>query len=176
MKIREKLVLLNLLLLIMLSGCAHETLISSSGQRDIWVDTPPQPANGKYYFVGRSLAVNVLDEKNGINQAVTDAIYQIAREAGTDLDALAKIRDERTGEIIRGQETTTQSATEEILAKTHEMITGSHQEGIYWERWAVRESFLGREFKRYKYYVKVSLTEKEFDDLKVFVQKKKILN
>ncbi|NQT20287.1 MAG: hypothetical protein HQ592_11325 [Planctomycetes bacterium] len=35
----------------------------------------------------------------------------------------------------------------------------------YYERWKIRESFLGRAFTRYKYYVLTAYPEKEYDRL-----------
>lgn len=159
-------------------GCAHETLVSDTEtrrpqeRRPDWTYTPPPSSQGKVFFVGRSLAVDVLDERNAMNQAVDDAIYQIARAAGAEVRGSTKIIDRRWGEAIRGEEETEQPSEEVIRVDVNGTVIGIRQEDIFWERFSVREKFLSEKYRRYKYYVLVSVPEEELDDLKNQVKKK----
>jgi hypothetical protein len=124
------------------------------------------------FFVGRSLAVNVLDEKNAMNQAMDDAIYQIARAAGAEIRGSTTIIDRRSGEAIRGKEQTEQPSKEEIRVDVNGTVIGVRQEDTFWERFSVREKFLGEKYRRYKYYVLVSVSEQELKELEAQVKKK----
>jgi hypothetical protein len=162
---------------LLLSGCAHETMVSDTEarrqeeNRPSWTYTPPGPSDGKVYFVGRSLAVNVLDERNAMNQAMDDALYQIARAAGADVTGTTRIIDRRSGEAIRGQERTDQPSDEQIQIDVNGTVVGIRQEDVFWERFSVREKALSEKYKRYKYYVLVSVPEQELEDLKNQVKK-----
>ena len=162
-----------ILLSVVLLGCAHEKRIEgpSTENRPSWTLNSPSPSNGKVYFVGRSLAINVLDEKHGINEATNDAIYQIARAAGADVEGRAKIVDIRQGEAIRGKEQTEQPSRDEVYIDVNGTVIGMRQEDVFWERYSVREKFGEEEFVRYKYYVLVSVPEEELKRLEE--QKKK---
>ncbi|MCX5643621.1 MAG: hypothetical protein NTZ17_02890 [Phycisphaerae bacterium] len=162
---------------LLLAGCVHETLVSDTEtrrpqeRRPDWTYTPPPASNGKAYFVGRSLAVNVLDEKNAMNQAMDDAIYQIARAAGAEVKGSARIIDRRVGEAIRGKEQTEQPSEDQIQVDVNGTVIGVRQEDTFWERFSVREKTLGESYKRYKYYVLVSVSEEELKDLENQVKK-----
>jgi len=170
--------LLIAIVAVLLSGCAHETLVSDTEircpeeRRPDWTYTPPPASNGKVFFVGRSLAVNVLDEKNAMNQAMDDAIYQIARAAGADIKGSTTIIDRRTGEAIRGKEQTEQPSKEEIRVDVNGTVIGVRQEDTFWEKFSVREKFLGEKYMRYKCYVLVSVSEQELKELETQVKKK----
>lgn len=182
MKIYEISRLLTLLLALMLCGCAHETLVSDTEtrlpqeRRPDWTYTPPLTSQGKVFFVGRSLAVNVLDEKNAMNQAMDDAIYQIARAAGAEVRGRTEIIDRRWGEAIRGEERTAQPSEEVIRVDVDGTVIGVRQEDTFWERFSVREKFLGKKYRRYKYYILVSVPEEELEELKTYVKKKSRLD
>jgi hypothetical protein len=160
------------------AGCAQETLISDTEtrrpqeRRPDWSYTPPPASNGKVYFVGRSLAVNVLDEKNAMNQAMDDAIYQVARAGGAEVKGSTRIIDRRTGEAIRGKEQTEQPSEEQLQVDVNGTVIGVRQEDTFWEKFAVREKTLGEKYRRYKYYVLVSVSEQELKDLQNQVKKK----
>jgi hypothetical protein len=165
-------------IIVFLSGCAQEKLVSDTETRRAeehrpdWTYTPPPASNGKVYFVGRSLAVNVLDEKNAMNQAMDDAIYQIARAAGAEVKGSVRIIDRRSGEAIRGKEQTEQISEDQIQVDVNGTVIGVRQENTFWERFSVREKAFGEEYKRYKYYVLVSVSETQLKELESQVKKK----
>jgi len=164
---------------VVMAGCAGERLTSDKDtrrtqeRRPDWTYTPPSASNGKVYFVGRSLAVNVLDEKNAMNQAMDDAIYQVARAAGAEVKGSAKIVDRRSGEAIRGRERTQQSSEDQIQVDVDGTVIGVRQEDTFWERFDIREKPLGSKYARYKYYVLISVSEQELKDLVEQIKKKK---
>lgn len=155
------------------AGCAHQSVVETSQVKaPPWTLTPPPPSAGKVFFTGRSLAVNILDEKHGISEAIDDAAYQIAREAAAEVTGQVTIIDTRTGEAIRGQERTEQRSRDQVVVDVRAIVSGLRQEEVYWERWAVRERFGEEEFKRYKYWVLVSFPEAELKRLQDDVKKK----
>ena len=154
-------------------GCAGETMVSSSSPMPPnWRLTPPISASDKVFFVGRSLAVNVLDERHGVNEAIDDAAFQIAKAAIADVKGTVSIIDSRGGEAIRGRETTGQPSESTVRVDVAAIVSNIRQEDTYWERWSVREEFMGKEFKRYKYYVLVAIPEAELKHLQDDVKKK----
>jgi hypothetical protein len=163
---------------LLIVGCAHETVIKdtstpvSNEHRPAWTLTPSPPANGKTYFTGRSLAVNVLDEKHGIDEAMNDAIYQIARAAGADVKGRVTIVDRRSGEAVRGKEKTDQPSDSRIDVQVNGTVIGIRQEDTFWERYSMREKIFGEKVRRYKYYVLVSVPEDELKRLQGEVKKK----
>jgi hypothetical protein len=169
---------LAVVMFIILTGCAHESMVSdtstrrSEENRPAWTHTPPPPSNGKELFVGRSLAANVLDERNAMNLAIDDAIYQIARAAGAEVTATTRIIDQRSGEAIRGKEKTEQPSKEQIQVDVNGTVIGIRQEDTFFERYSVREKALGDKTVRYKYYVLVSIPEQELADLRDQAKKK----
>jgi len=154
-------------------GCAHEKKIGSSytvtptGQL-----TPPPPANGKVFFIGRSLGVNILDERNGINAAIDDAAMQIAKDITREVGGRVEFVDSRKGEAIRGKETTEQAGKNQFVFDVSTIVSGVTQEDAYWERWSVREKSLGEGFARYRYYVLVSYPQDELNRQRELVKKK----
>ena len=184
---KDKLILISVISgLFLFVGCSHEKLVQDmetrrpNENRPDWTINPPTPANGKVFFVGRSLAVNVLDEKHGINEAMDDAIYQIARAAGADVKGHARIVDTRRGEAIRGKEQTEQPSQDEVRVDVDGTVIGIRQQDVFWERYSVRKKFgladilymdEDEKFTRYKYYVLVSVPEAELKRLEEEKQK-----
>ena len=160
------------------AGCAHETVIKDTStpspgeHRPAWTLTPPTASSGKLYFTGRSLAVNVLDEKHGIDEAMNDAIYQIARAAGADVKGRVTIIDKRSGEAVRGKERTEQPSESRVDVDVNGTVIGVRQEDTFWERYSVREKTFDAKVLRYKYYVLVSVPEDEMKQLENDVKKK----
>lgn len=164
-------------LIVIVAGCAQESLTDDTETRGTqerrpdWTYTPPPAANGRVCFVGRSLAVNVLDEKNAMNQAMDDAIYQIARAAGSEVKGTTRIIDRRSGEAIRGKEQTEQPSEEQVQVDVNGTVIGVRQEDTFCERFTVREKTLADKYTRYKYYVLVSVSEQELKALEDQVKK-----
>ena len=163
---------------ILLGGCAREALVGDietrrpQERRPDWTYTPPPASEGKVFFVGRSLATNVLDEKNAMNQAINDAIYQIARAAGVQVTGSTLITDRRSGEAIRGRENTEQLLDDQISIEVNGTVIGVRQEDVFWEKFSIRETTLGPKHQRYKYYVLMSIPQTELNDLQDQVKKK----
>lgn len=154
-------------------GCAQEKRIGSSYTvTPTWQLTPPPPANGKVFFIGRSLGVNILDERNGINAAIDDAAVQIAKEITREIGGRVQFVDSRKGEAIRGKETTDQTSKEQFTFDVSTVVSGVRQEDAYWERWSVREKSLGEGYARYRYYVLVSFPQEEMNHQREIVKKK----
>ena len=166
------------LIAIAAAGCAREVMMTdttirrTAENRPAWTYTPPPPSNGKAFFVGRSLAVNVLDEQHAMNEAMDDAIYQIARSAGAEVTGNARYVDHRSGEAIRGTERTEQPSDEEVRVDVNGTVIGVRQEDTFFEKFSVRDKSLGDKYQRYKYYVLVSVPQTELDELANQVKKK----
>jgi len=160
-------------LAILVAGCAHEQILDrSSPGPPAWQLTPPRPSGERVSFVGRSLAVNVLDERHGVNEAIDDAAYQIARSIASDVGGTVSIIDSRKGEQIRGRETTDQSSHSQVVIDVKNIVSGLTHENTYWEKWSVRESSMGSKVRRYKYWVLVSFPKAELDRMREEVKKK----
>jgi hypothetical protein len=154
-------------------GCAHENIIAVNNPNAAdWKLTPPIPASGKVFFIGRSLAVNILDERHGINAAIDDAAYQVAKTIVADVKGTVSIIDSRDGDGVRGKEGTEQTSQSNVRVDVAAIVSNVRQEDAYWERWSVREHFMGKAFKRYKYYVLASFPETELKRLQEDVKKK----
>jgi len=178
--------LLIFALAVVLCGCAEkssdETLISdietrrTEERRPDWTYIPPPSSQGKVFFVGRSLAVNVLDEKNAMNQAMDDAIHQIARAAGAEYIGSSESIDRRSGEAIRGNERTEQISENQFRVELSGTVIGIRQEDVFWERYSVQEEASSSEYRRYIYYVLVSVPEQELKELEEQIKKKSQLD
>jgi hypothetical protein len=165
-----------------LSGCAWEKSrgipesqqpnVMSTGPR--WTLTPPPPANGEVFFVGRSLAVNILDEKKAINQAIDDAAYQIARAIGANVSGTVSIIDSRSGEEIKGSEKTDQTTRDQVVVDVKALISGMTQKDTYRELWQVKDPGMPEKVRRYKYWVLISFPEAELKRLQDDVKKKQM--
>jgi len=160
------------------AGCAHERLIKASRPTPPAWDllTPSPPKDGKTFLIGRSLAVNVLDERHGIQAAMNDAAYQVALAAAAHVGARVMLVDNRTGEQIRGRERTEQPEKSTVRVDVASIIMGLRQDDAYWERWSVREAFLCPKFKRYKYWVLASFPSDELQRLGEDLKKKSRTN
>lgn len=165
-------------LAVLIAGCAHETRMidenipGTDNNRPDWTLTPPADSAAKAYFTGRSLAVNVLDERHGVDDAINDAIHQIARAAGADVTGRIVVVDNRTGDVIRGEENTDERSERRVEVDVNGTVIGIRQEDIFWERFSVREKTLGKRAMRYKCYVLVSVPTDEMERLKAEVKKK----
>ena len=165
------------LYVVILSGCAHQKLLErNTAGSPAWTLTPPEASESEVFFVGRSLAVNVLDERHAINQAMDDAAYQIAKGICAGITGKVEIVDSRRGEAIRGKEKTDQPSNETVVVDIKNLISGMVQKSTYYERWSVREKFMHPKYKRYKYWVLVSFPSNEFNRLKEEVKKKLKMN
>ncbi len=178
MKPHNRSFIVSALMALLFVGCAHERVLRDTStpapneHRPAWTLTSPPATNGKLYFTGRSLAVNVLDEKHGIDEAMNDAIYQIARAAGADVKGRMSIVDKRSGEAIRGKERTEQPSESRVDVDVNGTVIGIRQEETFWERYSVREKTFDEKVRRYKYYVLVSVPEEEMKRLENEVKKK----
>ena len=165
------------------AGCAHETMLQTSQPGPpAWKLTPPKPSDGKVFFVGRSLGVSVLDERNAINTAIDDAAYQIARAIVADVSGQVTIIDSRkaedrrrgglTGEAVRATGNIVRSSHDEVMVDVASVVSGITQENAYWEQWSVREYFRGPKSRRYMYWILVSFPEAELKRCQDDVKKK----
>lgn len=164
-------------------GCAHQRIIDSSQPvPPSWKLTPPQPSDEKRFFVGRSLGLNVLDEKQAINKAIDDAAYQIARAITADVSGTVEIIDSRktedkrrsglTGDKVVHVIRSDQSSHDQVVVNVRGIVIGLVQEDTYWERWSVRDTWLGPKLKRYKYWLLESFPQAELHRLQNEVKKK----
>jgi hypothetical protein len=162
---------------IFVTGCVHERVVKNAAMVTYegvpqWALQPPLPAQGKVFFTGRSLAVNALDKRSGMNEAVNDAIYQIARAAGSQVNATIVAVDTRIGEDIRGKEEIDRQASSVIRIDVDGVVVGIQQEDAFWEQFSIRERILGPRFVRVRYQVLVSIPEGELERLREEVKKK----
>jgi len=176
MPVRQKALLA--LIFCLLYGCAREKpferlIKSSSPYRPPWISKTPEARDGKEFFVGRALAVNVLDERRALLRAKHNAAYNIAFSILAEVKGISKWGDTQRGDEVWAGEIldTDQDYSLEVLV--HELIPGIRVEESYWELWEVRSPthHIGREekndiFRRYKYYVLVSISQEELKRLR----------
>jgi len=171
------------ILLAISMGCAHQRVIATSQPGPpSWLLTPPKPSDGKVFFVGRSLGLNVLDEKQAINLAIDDAAYQIARAITADVTGQVTIIDSRKteekrqssliGNKVKQDTRSDQSSHDQVVVDVRSIVSGLVQENAYWERCSVRDTFFGPKLRRYKYWLLVSFPERELKRLQNDVKKK----
>ena len=130
-----------MLVTLLQSGCAHETRIGAlASDRPNWTLIDPPQANGRVYFVGRSLAQNVLDEKNAIISAKHDATYQIALALGVHVTGTYTTTDTRDGSAIQGRGTNNQTAEDKFVATIDTKVSDIQPDEVFWERYCKRRS------------------------------------
>ena len=151
----------------LLGGCAqkYERLIDKSSRvRPSWIRITPPSSDGQEFFVGRTLAVNVLDERRAMLRARHDAAYSIAMSIVTEVRGNSRLVDSQWGDEVRGEEELDVFWQSQIDILVNQILSGFRYLESYWELWEVTDAPPGRQpqtFRRYKYYVLVSFPQAE---------------
>jgi hypothetical protein len=161
------------------AGCvtpqpAEQLMRASRPVRPLWVRETPPPAEGYEYFVGRSVAVNVLDERRALVRAKHDAAYDIAMSIMAEVSGASTWIDGQHGDEVRGAEWVDTYWDSQVKVLVSEILTGFREVESYWELWVVRDSPPGsptQAFRRYKYYVLVKFPEEELARCREAVKK-----
>ena len=171
--------LLGSLLLICLAACGSLESLEKASKTPApeWVvnltpPRPPQVGENRQYFIGRSTATNILDERMGINEAMQDAAYSIAAAAAEGVGGSWVIVDSRSGDRVRGADRAQGSAERRIEVDINQLVSGLRQEDGYWEQWKLRGKDIDGTVRRYKYWVLVSFPIEELERLREQVKKK----
>jgi len=151
-------------------GPGEKKLAASDPVRPEWPDVPPPPKGDTEFFVGRTVAKNVLQEKQAIHSGVNDALYHAAKSVGADVKGAVTVVDRSTGDVITGSEITDQDSEEVVRIDVSQHVPGMRHLDTYWEIWAVREG--AGWFTRYKYWVLISVPKSDLDRLKEEIKKK----
>jgi len=165
-----------------LVGCAWEKsrlIAESKAENEMsrgphWTLTPPPATDTEAFFVGRSLGVNILDERKAINHALDDASYQIARAIGANVTGTVSIVDSRSGEAIKGSEKTDLTTRDQVVVDVRAIVSGMTQKDTYRELWEVKDAGMPKKVRRYKYWVLVSFPVAELERLQNEVKKKQM--
>ena len=159
--------LMVILALLLAAGCATETRLEPAPgtPQPSWVDSPPEASDGNHYYIGIGLAQNVLDEQSARRKARMNAAETIAQEISLDVQTLFRKRRATEGAAHKGEEIPREKIDEEVEARANEVVRSMTVKEFYTERWKVRESFMGKAFKRYKFYVLVSYPDSEYERL-----------
>jgi len=152
---------------LILTGCATETRIAGDADmpRPAWTMYPPQPEDGKRLYVGIALAKNVLDEAQGRRLALTNAAELAAESIATDVEGIVTQIEGREGAAHKGEDAAKGDIVARVKARSSEIVRGMNPKEYYYERWKIRKHFLGASYTRYKYYVLVAYSEKEYNRL-----------
>lgn len=129
-----------------------------------WIMTPPPPSGGYRYYVGVALAENVLDEQGARRRALANAAENAAMSLATDVESQMVQRSEVVGAAHKGQEKPSSQVTEELKARTGEILRGLIVKEYHTEQWKIKEGPLNS-YKRYKYYVLTAYPDKEYQRL-----------
>lgn len=179
--------------LLMLAGCntkhqvAEETMLApqmGGADAPAWV-TGAQAAGdpGRVYFVGRSLAYNVLDERGAYDAAVAHAQEQAARYITSrvlielkEMDSSDGVRYLPFNDIHdRNHEKLNQELSKNAKIESDALVGMLREEAVYWQRWQVREEperFLAsfgfnrdRRMTRHKCWVRMSVSADKLESL-----------
>jgi len=142
--------------------------------RPYWVRKTPPPANGYEFFVGRSVAVNILDERRALEKARENAAHEIASTIVTEVRGSATLVDNQYGDEARGGEALDTYWNSQITVLTNQILAGVRVVESYWELWQVVDRVPEgklRKFRRYKYYVLVRFPADELERCREQVKK-----
>ncbi len=165
---------------LIVAGCLHspkhyERLVRiSRKQPPSWTRSIPPSKDGDAFFVGRSIAVNVLDERRAMLRAKHDAAYDIALSIMAEVHGAARWTDMQHGDEVRGVESVDTNLHNQITVLTDQILSGFREIESYWELWEVADNPPGApltSFRRYKYFVLVSFPEKELERCRREVKK-----
>lgn len=167
-------------LLLAVAGCAtggpYERILSTSrNSRPVWIRTTPPASDGYEFYVGRSVAVNVLDERRAMLRAKHDAAYDIAMSIVAEVRGNSTWVDSQHGDEVRGDEYVDTYWDNQIRVLVDQLLSGFRELESYWELWEVSDTVraTGRResFRRYKYYVLVSFPQAELERCREAVKK-----
>ncbi len=164
-------------------GCVgpkpFERLVATSRPtRPMWIREKLPPKEGKEFFVGQAVAANVLDERRALLKARQDAAYNIAFSILAEIRGVTYWRDYQRGDEVHGTESLDTDLDHSLRILVDELISGMRVEESYWELWEVRSPVhhVGRgeendTFRRYKYFVLMSIPRKELARLRELAKK-----
>jgi tetratricopeptide (TPR) repeat protein len=126
-----------------------------------WVLRTPLDDGTLQYYVGRSVAVNTLDERRAMNKAMDDAIDQIARSIVVKVEGRSTTKDFENADEARGKMYSPDRLEWETQKTviTDQIVRGLRHMDSYWEIWQIRANQadeISHDFRRYKYWVLVS--------------------
>jgi len=160
-------------LAVLSAGCAHDKLVAYSNPPPAWGPlVPPPPKDGKVFLIGRSTAINSLDEGAAMRVAKRDAAYEAVSLAAQDVRGNFCIVDAKTGDIVRGKETTEGRQNTKVEVDVDAIVMGLTLEDAYWEKRSIREHAGGRKILRYLYRVMTSIEESELERIREDLKKK----
>ena len=139
-----------------------------------WTTTTPPGTDSLDYFVGRSVVLNALDERRGINSAMDDAMEHIARTIGGRVDGQFMWSDREGGDIARGSSRVDNQQNATRVLSVDSFVSGMRIVDSYWEIWSIdehRADGIDHEFYRYKYWVLVSIPRADIEEARAHVKK-----
>jgi len=155
-----------------LAGCnAVETRIQPSltSAQPGWIMTPKEPGQGMRYYVGISIAENVLEEQQGRRRALANAAELVSQSIVDDVTAKVTETDSTEGPAHLGSERKKEWTREELETVSKESIRFLAPKEYYYEQWRITDNWLERLFNgghvRYKYYVLTAYPEVEYQRL-----------
>ncbi len=152
-------------------GCkqAEQRIDKSRPMTPEWVLRTPPDSDALKYYVGRSIAVNALDERRAMNKAVDDAIEQIARSVEVRMRSISTTYDSEDADEARGnhfnRDRLRWETEKSVIVDT--IVCGMRHIDSYWELWRIKENRddgISHNFKRYKYWVLVSFPKKAIEE------------
>ena len=135
-----------------------------------WVKQPPDMEAGTRYFVGIAVVDNILEEQQGRSLAIKNAAEQIAGSIATTVQSSTAMAESRKGPAQHGKDKVWTEIYSRVSARANAIVTEMTPVEYYSERWGLRERFLGRSFRRYKYFALVSYPEEEYNRLLVTIR------
>lgn len=167
--------LFMLLVLVMTSGCAIETIVKKSAPVEPdWLYRTKKSDGELAYYVGRSLSENILDEKGAMDEALNNAASQIARTIYTEVDNESRWVDGHQGDEVLGLDKRYSSWRNIEKVEIDSIVSGLRPVETYFEKWRVRENIWPWSHKvyKYKYFVLVSYPETKLQGYVNQVKKK----
>jgi hypothetical protein len=171
-------VLLGLTMLLV-TGCSTvETRVQPPGTvpQPSWIMGPKEPAGGLRYYTGIAVAENMLEEQQGRRRALTNAAELAAQSIANDIEGLTSSIDTTEGAAHRGNEKKRARITEEVKARTSEIVRGMNPNEYYYECWQITNNWWERLWdsgvNRYKYYVLCTYPQAEYERLMNIVTEK----
>jgi hypothetical protein len=127
-----------------------------------------QDAQQRHFVVGRAVGHNVLDERAAHQQAIDDAIRQLARQVQSRTqDHRQRVRSSKGPEFFPGGSYSAKTK-QEVTANTDALTRFAEEHDVYWERWEVRngeDPGSGAGLTRWKCWVLMSVSEAELEML-----------
>ncbi len=151
----------------------HAGITNPQSQAPAWVTGKVQEDNANIYFVGRSIAYDVLDERGGFDGARDHVLDQIGRAISTHVSSTSDLRNARWNPRYLPGEKADQSQDEHMRLAANAIAGDLVERSTYWEQWYLEEkpeNYAGWPFnparqriKRYKCWVLMSIPRDKFE-------------